>query len=949
MALQPRLRCADRKSLLLGTALASTLLLAGMLTPSPAHATTDCLALSPPPPNPIFVNVADSIVCVNNDPRNGAAYAIYLYTTAPDGYIDLFNSGDLVTNNVLFTTGILAVSEGAANVQSPIGIENTGDISVTSETGNATGIFSFTRADENPIAVVNTGDITATTEGLAASFGISASTAGNESPVSIANGGAINSIGGSFAFGINAQSTGYDSPLSIVNEGNITGVGGIIISVGLEANTYRGNSPISVVNAGDISMFSTDASTFGFRVITNGVNNFDSPVSLVNSGDIVSETTGTYAAALGIYARTNGPVNNPISIVSSGDIAAISEIQATGILAETRGDDSPLSIVNSGNIETRGSGQTLEPLNGGIFADTFGVNSPISIVNSGDITSTGEENYVFGIFGRIAYNGGPLTIENSGEISVDAGTGVASGIRGLAVGYNNPIAITNRANIAVTGTEAFGVHAVTVGLGNPIDIVNSGDIGATANGSYVFNRAHGIYAVTIGPDSPITIRNSGSIYATSTYSEGVYAYSLASDIVIVNTGSISASSLLAINTEGTGRATIYNYGGGVIRGFVDLTDQDDRFFNQAGGVFEAKLTSDFGLGTDVFRNERGGTVQAATDPELSESTVWARLELLNNFGVISMEDASAGDRFRVSSSANPEQYGYFFDSGIVFNGGSGSTLAVDSFLGGPGSTSDIFIIDGDVTGKTVLTVNNTNPGPGVFNPEGIPVVFVGGNVKSDAFFLQQSIDTGFFNYDLFFVPANSGFFELRSFVGGGALLLPQLVTAAQDIWHAGSSTWFDRTADLRVLLNGGAAPGAYDPALNSANGMAQGAAMTPAVWARGSGNWLDRERSQTVTAYGRDYRFNLDRDLEIIDFQMGLDLGKRDLLAQGDILVFGMLGGFVGADLDYNQLARGFDFEGGQIGGYATYLRGGLFVDTLLNAHLLELETATLGFPSSLD
>ena len=55
------------------------------------------------------------------------------------------------------------------------------------------------------------------------------------------------------------------------------------------------------------------------------------------------------------------------------------------------------------------------------------------------------------------------------------------------------------------------------------------------------------------------------------------------------------------------------------------------------------------------------------------------------------------------------------------------------------------------------------------------------------------------------------------------------------------------------------------------------------------------------------------------------------------------------ADLDYNQLARGFDFEGGQVGGYATYLRGGLFVDTLLNAHLLELETATLGFPSSLD
>jgi len=25
----------------------------------------------------------------------------------------------------------------------------------------------------------------------------------------------------------------------------------------------------------------------------------------------------------------------------------------------------------------------------------------------------------------------------------------------------------------------------------------------------------------------------------------------------------------------------------------------------------------------------------------------------------------------------------------------------------------------------------------------------------------------------------------------------------QDMWHQGSDTWFDRTADLRVLLNGG--------------------------------------------------------------------------------------------------------------------------------------------------
>jgi autotransporter family porin len=231
-------------------------------------------------------------------------------------------------------------------------------------------------------------------------------------------------------------------------------------------------------------------------------------------------------------------------------------------------------------------------------------------------------------------------------------------------------------------------------------------------------------------------------------------------------------------------------------------------------------------------------------------------------------------------------------------------------------------------------------------------VFVNGATpKGDEFFLGNPIDTGFFNYDydLFFRPTGSGVFELRSFLGQGAFVVPQLITASQDIWHEGSDTWFDRTADLRVLLNG-AAPAAYDPNTRYAEGARSGSNITPAVWVRGSGNWLDREDSQSVTAFGRSYRYNLNRDLETIDFQSGIDLGKRGLLSENDILIFGALGGFVHADLDYDAITRAFDYQGGQVGGYATYLRGGLFVDTLVNVHLMEIDTGrSLGFPSSLD
>ncbi len=351
----------------------------------------------------------------------------------------------------------------------------------------------------------------------------------------------------------------------------------------------------------------------------------------------------------------------------------------------------------------------------------------------------------------------------------------------------------------------------------------------------------------------------------------------------------------------------------MIEGFVNLTDLNDRFDNQAGSTFEARRTSDFGAGNDLFRND--GTVRIANDPSSRETAAFVNLERFENRGLITLVDGRVGDTFEISNTSPAAR-------DLTFVASGNSTLAVDAFLGGPGSVADEFIIHGNITGKTALQVNNTNPNPGAAGAV-IPVIVADGDqVNSNTFFLPQPIDTGFFEYDLFFRPTGSGVFELRSFIGGGALLLPQLVTGTQDIWHATSSTWFDRTADLRVLLAGGGSPIAYDPTPRYADGVSAGpAAFTPAVWARGGGNWLDRERSQTVTAYGRDYRFNLDRDLEIIDFQMGLDLGKRDLLSQGDILVFGMLGGFVGADLDYNQLARGFDFEGGQIGGYATYLQ----------------------------
>jgi hypothetical protein len=146
-----------------------------------------------------------------------------------------------------------------------------------------------------------------------------------------------------------------------------------------------------------------------------------------------------------------------------------------------------------------------------------------------------------------------------------------------------------------------------------------------------------------------------------------------------------------------------------------------------------------------------------------------------------------GDVFRITNVFTTYDGTTYDGPAIVFNGSGQSAVAIDAFLGGPGSTADNFIIDGDVSGQTKVKVNNTNTGPGVFNKEGIPVVFVNGATPNgNEFFLGNPIDTGFFNYDLFFRPTGSGVLELRSFLGQGAFVLPQLIIRTDSGYRFGS-------------------------------------------------------------------------------------------------------------------------------------------------------------------
>ena len=596
--------------------------------------------------------------------------------------------------------------------------------------------------------------------------------------------------------GINALifSFGAEGNLALNNAGDIKAG-----SHGIYAENASAGGDLSVKNSGDIT--SSDMGIFAFTPRN------DSQLELDNAGAIT--VTGPSNTAHGIYAETTG-IGGTLNLTNSGPISTVGN-SANGIYVRTSNVGSSIALTNAGDIAAAGV------FADGIAAVSTGTDSAIGIDNNGDIFAGS-----YGISAASAGANSPITVTSKGLIDPDVGMVLTTS------GANSAIAVDNAGTIE--GTH-IGLLAITLGLGSPISFTNSGEVTSTGDGApFAFTQgavsvsaySTAVDLVTNAANSNILVENIGTISAlggngvgistlaaaagstTKIVNEGSLYGGLAALLsggpgttTILNTGNISSGSFLALGVYG-GSATVINTGH--ITGYVTL-DADDTFINSSNGVFETKLTSDFGPGTDLFRNESGGTVQAATDSKTIEHSSFINLERFENQGLITLEDNQAGDSFEISNTVGGRD--------LKFVASGNSTLAVDSFLGGPGSASDSFTINGDVSGKTLIEINNINGGLGTFNKEGIPVVYINGNANGDEFFLDKPIDTGLFNYDLFYTPTGSGVFELKSFLSSNALMLPQIETAAQDLWHAESDTWFDRTADLRVLLNGGTAQAAY--------------------------------------------------------------------------------------------------------------------------------------------
>jgi hypothetical protein len=342
-----------------------------------------------------------------------------------------------------------------------------------------------------------------------------------------------------------------------------------------------------------------------------------------------------------------------IAITNNGSVVT-SGAYSHGIYALARGGRGAGGNGGNGGAGATGDGGDggSASADGGDGGAGFGADGgDIAIVNTGDVHTSGFSAH--GIYAKTiaGYGTNGVAGSNGASTSGTNGAGGNGGIGGLATanggaggagfgGDSGSIDIENSGWVVASGDA---VRAVVDGGSGTVQIVNSGTLfgGGT---SHFFNN-YGAYTTFVG--------------------SGIYS-NTPTTTTITNSGYLGAASVRAIQTRG-GPTTIVNKG--LITDFVDLTDNPDTFINQAGGVFETKLISDFGPGDDLFRNEAGGTVQAATDPTAHERSSFVNLERFENGGLITMRDGQEGDSFEISNTVGGRD--------LKFIGSGDSALGVE--------------------------------------------------------------------------------------------------------------------------------------------------------------------------------------------------------------------------------------------------------------------------------
>ncbi|WP_119388156.1 autotransporter outer membrane beta-barrel domain-containing protein [Taklimakanibacter lacteus] len=848
--------------------------------------------------------------------------------TGSDDGIEARNlSGDLtiMANGVVTGETDDGINAFNAGIYDPTG--NGRDLTITTGaqsviTGYDDGIYARNNGTGN-LVITADGEVTGNGLGPSAGYGIFAFnsrnggdlrvTTGVDSVVYGASGGidVENNAESDLILEINGQVTSNDTAIDATNDEGFD----LTITTGAQSVIRGGTDGITAGNRG---AGYTEITIQGQVIGEDGDGMELRGASSTRDFTVITGAQSTVTGSEnGIDAYNNGA--GDLSVTINGELAGESEdgLYAANNTYFGSGNARNLTISTGAQSDVSGGDDGIEARNRGEGDLTITVDGDVTGVDGDGIFAAND--YYFDNYSQVGTGFGHNLTITVGAQSVVAGDdeGIDARNRG-----DGDLAII--VNGTVTGARINGISATNSGLdatietaagsvvrarqrGIDIDQRGTGTLNILVDGEATGENEYGIYSNNF--DGIETIIRVGSTGLAQGARGGIYAYSGdGQNIAITNDGVVrnlsGSSSDQAIRTR-LGPATVNN--DNLLIGTVWLGDLEDTL-NNSGLWNSANGFSEFGGGYDVVNNS--GTLRAADDPALSEEMMLSNAELVNNSGLMTLVDGVAGDALQMGGAT---EY-------VGLNG----RLAVDAFLD-PAGTSDRLTIAGSSGGVTSLVVNLTNPLGSTPNFVGIPVITVtDGTAEADFNVEGGVLNAGFFAWDL---QLDGNTHELITVgLGAGSYEFAAGITGAQDIWHQTTGTLLQRQADLRALLAGTQVTPVADfsePVEPTPVGR-----VTPGLWLKGVGAYLERDQDEANNV-------STDRSQEIYGFMAGFDFGSE---SAGEAWMFGLFGGYVMSDLDFDQSGSEWHYEGPSVGAYATYVDHAFYADLTVKADFLDVD-----------
>lgn len=832
------------------------------------------------------------------------------------------------------TIGTLGDGAHGANVVAQDGQALAGvDASTVTTAGkNAVGVRAQAGAGASAAATANTSNSSITTAGEGA-HAVQA-VAANGPATAKSNGDILLKTTGHDAVGVAASNTGTGAAFASATNSIIdtSGAG----SHGLQAKTA----------AGDATVDST-----GGSVKTSGVG--AKGIDVQATGGQATATAGTDITtsgdgASGVSAAASGGSAIAVTKIGSGATVWTTGKDADGLFAKSSsGGNATASAVSGTTVKTYGSNSAA------LRADSADGSAAASNAAGSTVTTSGDGSAGFlvrafkdalatvgemvSVTGK---NAKGVDVKSSGAGATDNATATvaakvtAGGENGVGVSVSTnagTAAVTTTADVFATGTGGIAIEALsTTGQSN---VLLGGNVAGVGTG------------VRLGAASGNSLVNGAGFTLQNGLSGGLAAVHVEAGAAnIVNNGTMLGNSGALVLANGAAGAVTLN-NNGIMSGLMQFTANGNRVFNNAGALWTAKGTSEFGTGDN--RVENAGKLRTDPSADGTAQVVFNGLTNLVNKagGLITMSlyadggqnnnvNGKAGDSLRTSGNYAAE---------------AGARLGVDAHLGGPGSRSDTLTIDGNVTGATTnIVVNDTNAGPGRYNPGGITVVTVGGSNNSDAFRLAGGpIDKGLWQYDL--ARYGSGTYKLVTAPSGEVMGAPSVLSQTNRYWQVGQNAADDHRASIRAMITGAgpAVPAPanralgytasesnpFDSVFNSVGAGRTGSFVTgmasgTALWGQVVHASFTDNLNNAYSAGNKTWSYDTRTEQDLTRFMGGIDFGAE--LRGNTALSFGLFGGYGTSDGKMNSTASGglrgglssLALKGTSVGGYAQYLAG---------------------------